>query len=89
MLVIILESISSITSPEEFLVVDGDTNEEFDICKHGKKIVKKNQNICQAKEHTELENDFIKIEKYNDSNNHNKFTAGPSYLINNYHQQKY
>jgi len=34
MLVVILESVSSIISPEEFFIVDGDTKEEFEICKH-------------------------------------------------------
>jgi hypothetical protein len=33
LLVVILESVPSIISPEKFFVVDGDTNEEFEICK--------------------------------------------------------
>jgi len=31
---VIQEYVSSITSSEEFFVVDGDTNEEFEACKH-------------------------------------------------------
>lgn len=31
MLVVILESVSSIISPEQFFIVDGDTKEEFEI----------------------------------------------------------
>jgi len=34
MLVVIPESVSSITSPGELFVLDGDTNEEFEACKH-------------------------------------------------------
>lgn len=35
-LVMILQSVSSLCSPDEFIVVDGDTDEEFGFCKHAK-----------------------------------------------------
>ena len=40
-LVMLQQSVFSVCSPDEFIVVDGDTDEEFGFCKHAKKKKKK------------------------------------------------
>ena len=42
-LVMLQQSVFSVCSPDEFIVVDGDTDEEFGFCKHAKKKKKKKE----------------------------------------------